>query len=284
MRPCSLAVGILLLAVAVQASLVAVVDHSHARSAQLDADQLRLLCQEVRGAASAQARPEDRILSEENTFAILTDMGVDPSQCDGDCDIQLARQLQADWLVSWRVVRFGDSWSLQANLFETGPGRLVSSRSCVTAKAETLPSTTRNLACMLLAEAWRTGLACPDPEPETQAIAAPPATRSAQTPVSRQAKPESTVLSGSSGPARATSGSVQCRGITQAGRRCLHRTRSPSGYCPQHENQATGATGFKDTPMPAEDAGRCKAITQKGTRCTRRAKANGYCWQHQPNR
>jgi hypothetical protein len=110
----------------VGATLVAVIDRSSEAGSGLNEDQRSILSQAARGQlVRSLAHRGCVVLSEENTIAILRDMGVDLATCEGECELQVARTLQADWLVSIRLVRLGGEWTVQANLFRTSSGAMV---------------------------------------------------------------------------------------------------------------------------------------------------------------
>jgi len=48
------------------------------------------------------------------------------------------------------------------------------------------------------------------------------------------------------------SASVQCRGITRAGNRCINKTVNASGYCNQHASQASESTDESETAKPSD--------------------------------
>ncbi|MDP2359766.1 MAG: DUF5763 domain-containing protein [bacterium] len=273
--------ALLALPVPARAGLLAVIDRSHPTSAELNADQLSLLAQAVRGEAARHlGAREVAVLSEENTVTILKDMGVDLARCEGECEVELARTLQADWLVTSKVVRFGAQWTLQLNLFKTATGQLAGSEQLTAKGKEDLVNGVPRAACRLLAGTWAPDSAC-----ASLAQPAAPGQQSAGTParpaVVRTAdSAPSTPSPAAVQPPKNTPGrSTRCLGTTQAGARCKRTTERPSGYCWQHEDQA-GTRPWTEPAPDLPDAERCRAMTQRGTRCTRRATANGLCWQH----
>jgi hypothetical protein len=110
--------------------LVALIDRSSEAGSRLGDEQRSVLAQATRGeAARLLNAPGWSVLSEENTIAILEGMAIDLSHCEGDCELQIARSLQADWLVSQRIVRFDELWTVQVNLFQTASGQLIGSET-----------------------------------------------------------------------------------------------------------------------------------------------------------
>jgi len=143
------ALGLLLLALPAPAQLLAVLDKSKPADAGLSQAQLSILSQAVRGEVRRRLPEEISILSEENTVAILRDMGVNLAQCEGDCEVEIARKLQADWLISVAIVRLGGGWTLQLNLFETGTGILKGSERGRAEREDVLESLALEKAALL---------------------------------------------------------------------------------------------------------------------------------------
>lgn len=80
-----------------------------------------------------------------------------------------------------------------------------------------------------------------------------------------------------------TSKSVQCKGITQKGKRCKHQTRLANGYCFQHTKQNSSraiSSKNKSKNSKKSTTPTCGAKTQSGKRCRRKVKGGGYCYQH----
>lgn len=69
--------------------------------------------------------------------------------------------------------------------------------------------------------------------------------------------------------------SVQCKGLTQKGQRCLHKTRLGNGYCYQHTAQ-NSSTYVPTTPS----SHLCGARTKSGGSCQRSVREGLHCYQH----
>jgi uncharacterized protein DUF5763 len=67
--------------------------------------------------------------------------------------------------------------------------------------------------------------------------------------------------------------SVQCKGKTQKGTRCKHKTSLANGYCYQHTSQNSSL-------KPQETSSTCGARTKSGGYCKRKVKGGGRCYQH----
>jgi len=129
---------VLLVLVPASAEQLAVLDKSRPEEAGLSLAMLGSVAQAVRGEARRQLPSQVGILSDENTMTILQDMGVNPAECTGECEVAIARKLKADWLLSIQVLKVSDSWNLQVNLFRTMDGSLQSSERQSTASQEAL--------------------------------------------------------------------------------------------------------------------------------------------------
>lgn len=106
------------------------------------------------------------------------------------------------------------------------------------------------------------------------------------------AKNQITTKLGLVGKAVGESVSVQCKGYTQKGTRCKHKTRLANGYCYQHTkqnssssyNSSSTSTYFRSssssTSRSSSTTARCGAKTQSGGYCKRKVKGGGRCYQH----
>jgi hypothetical protein len=78
-----------------------------------------------------------------------------------------------------------------------------------------------------------------------------------------------------------TAESVRCKGMTQRGTRCQHKTRLANGYCYQHTSQhqssrSTSRSSYGSSTVVSA----CGARTQSGGYCKRKVKGGGRCYQH----
>lgn len=76
-----------------------------------------------------------------------------------------------------------------------------------------------------------------------------------------------------------TSQSVQCKGRTQKGVRCRHKTRLANGYCYQHTAQ-NSSTWTAPARSSTTASSACGARNKSGGSCKRKVKGRGRCWQH----
>jgi len=83
----------------------------------------------------------------------------------------------------------------------------------------------------------------------------------------------------SSNKAVGTSASVRCKGYTQKGTICKHKTRLANGYCYQHTEQ-NSPSKTKHSNYLNSNTSICGAKTKSGGYCKRKVKSGGRCYQH----
>jgi hypothetical protein len=76
-----------------------------------------------------------------------------------------------------------------------------------------------------------------------------------------------------------TSLSVRCKGYTQKGTRCKHKTKIANGYCYQHTKQNSSSKTNRSSPSNSTTP-TCGARTKSGGYCKRKVKGGGHCYQH----
>jgi Family of unknown function (DUF5763) len=83
--------------------------------------------------------------------------------------------------------------------------------------------------------------------------------------------------------------SVQCKGKTQKGTRCQHKTKLANGYCYQHteqnSNSGAAATNTQKSTSSSStssttSSSTCGAKNKSGGYCKRKVKGGGRCYQH----
>lgn len=266
-------------AIAAEQVLLAVIDRSTISGAELKQEQLALLAQSIRGeAARYLAGHGITVMSEENTVVILQEMGVDLASCLGECELETARRLQADWLIAGQCVRFDSQWTLQLNLLSTLSAALVSTEQLQVKSAENLATGATLATGRLLSRQWGPDSTSTARELALKKQAKRAATRTVTTPMPSLIPPPGpagkTLTSEAGSPIAPRDSSTRCLGTTKAGAQCKLITKDPSGYCHHHFSQAPNGA------LPSPVSQQCQAITQKGTRCSRKAKDGGFCWQH----
>jgi len=180
---------------------MAVIDRSKPGSAGLNEDQLSLLAQTARGeAARLLAGKGYTILSEENTISILRDMGVELATCEGECEVEIARKLQADWLLSTKVVQFGSGWNLQVNLFQASSGSLMGSERGRAEQPEELVEYAAWAASRLSQGLLNPSVTESRPAPGNRADGSPPSQTAGSSTSESAAEPDAAGLSRTAGP------------------------------------------------------------------------------------
>ena len=74
--------------------------------------------------------------------------------------------------------------------------------------------------------------------------------------------------------------SVQCKGYTQKGTQCKHKTSLANGYCYQHTKQNSSSSSYFLSNNSYLTSTNCGAKTKSGGYCKRKVKARGRCHQH----
>ncbi len=94
----------------------------------MSADERALLSDEVRGAVVRAAGQGIQVMTRENMEVMLTDMGIDAScVAEGACEVETARNLGVDYVVSGAVVLIGTTQVASLKLHRTENGQLLSS-------------------------------------------------------------------------------------------------------------------------------------------------------------
>jgi TolB-like protein len=98
-------------------------------SGGIGADERMLLADAVRGAAVDGLSGQVTVMTRENMEVMLSEMGVDPGcVSEGACEVETARNLGVDYVVSGSVVSVSGTLVLSIKLHETKTGSLLGSR------------------------------------------------------------------------------------------------------------------------------------------------------------
>ena len=113
-------------------SLLPTIAFADSRIAVLDIDGelatkvRQQLSDEVRvGILETLGSEEYTILTRENMLSVLKDMGKDLSCVDGECEIDIARNLGVDYVISGQVIKVEDTYLLSLKLHEVKTGALT---------------------------------------------------------------------------------------------------------------------------------------------------------------
>ncbi|MFN2546746.1 MAG: hypothetical protein ABR567_04895 [Myxococcales bacterium] len=83
------------------------------------------LSDQVRAAAK-QALPSMKVITRENMLVLLRASGKDLANCEGECEVDTARRIGADAVVSGELLRFGTQYKLNMKLHDARSGELLS--------------------------------------------------------------------------------------------------------------------------------------------------------------
>lgn len=98
------------------------------RGIGIDKNNLPILAAQSRAAAAAVLNSEGYIvITRENMLQILEDMGKDISCIDGLCEVEIGRNIGADYIVVGDVIKIEGQYVLTLQLYSTGSGALLSS-------------------------------------------------------------------------------------------------------------------------------------------------------------
>ncbi len=141
----SIAMWLLFSASAEAAERLAVLELSS--DADISAGQLAALTDTVRSGVKRQLGDRVQVMTRENMEVMLTDMGLDANcVAEGACEVETARNLGVDYVVTGTVTAFGDSLVASLKLHETKSGELRGSEQTVADDALALLSDLPELA------------------------------------------------------------------------------------------------------------------------------------------
>jgi len=138
----------------------------------LEADEILLLSDEVRGAVVRALGGKVQVMTRENMEVMLTDMGIDAScVAEGACEVETARNLGVDYVVSGTIVGMGGKQIASIKLHQTHSGTLLGAERATGADSlellEALDATVGKLMATM-------GESAPVPAPAPEAVPAPP--------------------------------------------------------------------------------------------------------------
>ena len=116
------------------------------RGVGTDQEILLKFSDQVRSAAVSQLNPEEFVLmTRENTRELLSDMGKDITCMDGECEIEIGRNLQADYIITGHLLKIEEMYVLTLKLYDTHKGTLIATSdvndaSLFRLKNKTLPA------------------------------------------------------------------------------------------------------------------------------------------------
>ena len=92
----------------------------------MQTDLLATFADEARGAALDALRGSGAtVMTRESTVLILKDMGRDSTCVEGECEVETARNIGADFVITGEVIHVMDTYIATIKLHETGGGSLL---------------------------------------------------------------------------------------------------------------------------------------------------------------
>ena len=92
------------------------------------------------------------VMTRENMVAVLEDNGIDIAECIGSCEVDIARKMQADYVLTGSIGKIGSEYVLTLKLHDTKSGGLLAMKEADNANLNTLRKTTTNLSRQLIVE------------------------------------------------------------------------------------------------------------------------------------
>ena len=120
------------------------------RSSGFTSEDARYLTDVVRAAVLKEA-PRLSVMTRENLLVLLQASGKDLAECEGECEVDTARRLGADAVISGDVLKFGARFKLSLRLHETKDGRLLSAAVASGATLEELDAAIQARVAELMA-------------------------------------------------------------------------------------------------------------------------------------
>ncbi|MEC7987799.1 MAG: tetratricopeptide repeat protein, partial [Myxococcota bacterium] len=97
------------------------------RGVKINNEMLLSLSDQTRKAALEVLPTKDySVMTRENIFSLLEDMGKDSSCIQGECEVDLGRNIGADLIITGNLIRFNKTYSLTLKLFLTSTGTVIS--------------------------------------------------------------------------------------------------------------------------------------------------------------
>ncbi|MEC7986236.1 MAG: PEGA domain-containing protein [Myxococcota bacterium] len=96
------------------------------------------------------------IITRENMLEILKDMGKGIEDCKGACEVELAKNIGADYVISGELVQIRGLYVLSIKMHETARGNLLGTEDMETESVKSLISATQNLGVQVFREGIRT--------------------------------------------------------------------------------------------------------------------------------
>ena len=102
-------------------------------------------------AAVKEMMPSAKVITRENMLVLLQATGKDLANCEGECEVDTARRIGADLVVSGELLQFGTQYKLNMKLHDTRSGELLSGTVAAGDTADALDKDLRPAVGRLLA-------------------------------------------------------------------------------------------------------------------------------------
>ena len=215
-------------------------------SGDLPPQELALLTDEVRGAVVRTVGAQIHVMTRENMEVMLTDMGLDASCIsEGACEVETARNLGVDYVVSGAVVGMGGKQLASLKLHQTKNAQLLASERAQGADSlgllDDIGGTAGKLMAALQTGAGDDGVLAGASAP-TAAIASPPAPPGSFKGLKMTGEVESSTLGKlvCIGPGTFKMGSPDAEDGRNGKRETQHQVQLTQGFCIM-EHEATRA-------------------------------------------
>ena len=109
-------------------------------------------------AAAKEMMPEAKVITRENMLVLLQASGKDLANCEGECEVDTARRIGADLVVSGELLKFGTQYKSNMKLHDARSGELLSGEAASGATADALDANLRDAVGKLLAPVLQSDL------------------------------------------------------------------------------------------------------------------------------
>ena len=110
---------------------------------------LKLSDQSRLSAVSALPKEQYSVMTRENMMMILNDMGKDASCLEGSCEVELGRNMGADYVVTGNILSIDNEYLLTLKLHETMSGKLLAGEEIRRTRVLDLVDQTRETSLQL---------------------------------------------------------------------------------------------------------------------------------------
>ena len=125
------------------------------RGVAVDTEMLLKLSDQARLAAVERLPKETySIMTRENMMMVLEDMGKDASCMEGSCEVDIGRNIGADYVITGSIMKVEEQYLLTLKLHETASGKLLAGKELRKEKVLDLVDGTYEQSLFLLADGF----------------------------------------------------------------------------------------------------------------------------------